>query len=230
MSNYAAPQQRVENVPYHSLDEMHRFGRRWRDELRGRWFTVPKLSGFCLLMKRDVYEKIVGLDERFGLGFFDDDDLAERARRARFELAVAHDLFVHHFGSRTFAGNGIDTETLLDENAERFAARWGKTKPNGPRVALEPWSSWPEFFADSQRAFARRVDDGTSAPRARPRWLSPRPEAGHTSALEGSAGIARGACDRCRCGSGRDQTQSRKNRKKWEIIGVLADQRWDRRD
>ena len=28
-------------------------------------------------------------------------DLAERARRAGFELAVAHDLFVHHFGSRT---------------------------------------------------------------------------------------------------------------------------------
>ena len=27
-------------------------------------------------MTRDVYEKIGGLDERFGLGFFDDDDLA----------------------------------------------------------------------------------------------------------------------------------------------------------
>jgi hypothetical protein len=53
-------------------------------------------------MKREVYEKIGGLDERFGLGFFDDDDLAERARRAGFELAVARDLFIHHFGSHTF--------------------------------------------------------------------------------------------------------------------------------
>ena len=97
----------------------------WRDEHRGQWFTVPKLSGFCLLMKRAVYEAIGGLDERFGLGFFDDDDLAERARRAGFELAVAHDLFVHHFGSRTFAGNGVDAEKLLDENARRFAAKWG---------------------------------------------------------------------------------------------------------
>ena len=34
------------------------------------------------------------LDERFKLGFFDDDDLGHRARRAGFELAVAHDLFV----------------------------------------------------------------------------------------------------------------------------------------
>ena len=36
-----------------------------------------------------------------------------------------HDLFVHHFGSRTFAGNGVDAEKLLDENAGRFAAKWG---------------------------------------------------------------------------------------------------------
>ena len=79
---------------------------RWREEHRGQWFTAGKLSGFCLLMKRAVYEAIGGLDEQFGLGFFDDDDLAERARRAGFELAVAHDLFVHHFGSRTFQGTG----------------------------------------------------------------------------------------------------------------------------
>jgi Glycosyl transferase family 2/Glycosyltransferase like family 2 len=170
MSNYAAAPQLVENVPYHSLDEMHRFARTWRDEHRGRWFTVPKLSGFCLLMTRAVYDKIGGLDERFGLGVFDDDDLAERARRAGIELAVVHDLFVHHFGSRTFAGSGIDAEKLFDENAGRFVAKWGKRALSGRRVALEPWSSGPEllpeFLADSQRAFARHVDDGTSARRA----------------------------------------------------------------
>ena len=110
MSNYAAPPQLVEDVPYRELDGMRCFARGWREEHRGKWFTVRKLSGFCLLMTRDVYQAVGGLDERFGLGFFDDDDLAERARRAGFELAVAHDLFVHHFGSRTFVGNGVDAE------------------------------------------------------------------------------------------------------------------------
>jgi hypothetical protein len=38
----------------------------------------------CLLIKRAVCNAIDGLDERFGLGMLDDDDLAARARRAGF--------------------------------------------------------------------------------------------------------------------------------------------------
>jgi len=137
MSNYASPPQLVEKVTYSNLDEMQAFARRWRDEHRGQWFTTGKLSGFCLLMKRAVYETIGGLDEQFGLGFFDDDDLAERARRAGLELAVAHDLFIHHFGSRTFQGNGIDAERLLQENSDKFAHEWGLPDV-GQRVILRP--------------------------------------------------------------------------------------------
>ena len=71
---------------------------------------------------------------------------------------MAQDLFVHHFGSRTFQGNGVDAGKLLDENARRFAAKWGLKKTNGKPVALRPWSASPGFFADSQREFAREVD------------------------------------------------------------------------
>jgi hypothetical protein len=75
---------------------------------------VPKLSGFCVLMKRAVYDAVGGLDER--------------ARRVGFALAVAKDLFIHHFGSRTFVGNGIDAESLLEENARRFTDNWGRIR------------------------------------------------------------------------------------------------------
>jgi O-antigen biosynthesis protein len=149
MSNYAAPPQLVDRVPYRDVRDMHVFAQRWRDEHRGKWFTVPKLSGFCLLMKRDVYDAVGGLDERFGLGFFDDDDLAERARRAGFELAVAYDSFVHHFGSRTFAGNGIDAGKLLDENARRFAEKWRLNGATGKRVALKPFINSGSRNSDS---------------------------------------------------------------------------------
>jgi GT2 family glycosyltransferase len=140
MSNYAAPPQLVERVDYRDLGEMDRFAVRWREEHRGRWFTVERLVGFCLLIKRGVVEAIGGLDERFGLGLFDDDDLALRARRAGFKLAVAQDLFVHHYGSRTFAGSGVDTEALLRENHSRFAAKWGEPASGRQAVSLRPWS------------------------------------------------------------------------------------------
>ena len=152
MSNYAAPPQLVESVPYRDVAEMPEFARRWRDEHLGKWFIVPKLSGFCLLMKRAVYDKIGGLDERFGLGFFDDDDLAERARRAGFELAVAHDLFVHHFGSRTFAGNGINAGKLLEENARRFAEKWGQRESRLRRFSLTPFVERVRENSDLLRA------------------------------------------------------------------------------
>jgi len=157
MSNYAAPPQLVEGVPYSDLAEMHRFARRWRDEHRSQWFTVPKVSGFCLLMKRAVYDAICWLDERFGIGFFDDDDLAERARRGGYALAVANDLFVHHFGSRTFVCNGIDAEALLEENARRFADKWGGGAPHGRRVVLQPWSGGEPSHSKTENGISRKA-------------------------------------------------------------------------
>ena len=65
------------------------------------------------------------LDEGFGLGFFDDDDLCLRARRAGFRLAVALDCYVHHFGSRTFRSLGINTTQQLEQNLALYRAKWG---------------------------------------------------------------------------------------------------------
>jgi len=36
------------------MADTHSLAPRWRDEHRGQWFTVPKLSGFCSLMQRAV--------------------------------------------------------------------------------------------------------------------------------------------------------------------------------
>ena len=140
MSNYATPPQLVEAVPYSDLDAMHRFAAQWRNEHRGQWQTVAKLSGFCLLIKRRVLDAVGGLDERFGIGLCDDDDLAIRVQQAGFSLALAHDLFVHHFGSRTFIGAGIDASALLAENHQKLTAKWGMDERAGREVGLRSWS------------------------------------------------------------------------------------------
>jgi O-antigen biosynthesis protein len=164
MSNYVSPPQLIGDLPYRDLDAMHAFAGNWRAEHWGKWFTAPKLSGFCVLMTRAVYDAVGGLDERFGLRLFDDDDLAMRARRAGFELAVAHDLFVHHFGSRTFAGNGIDAEALLRANERRFADKWGQEIPRGRRVALSDGTRPRPTHTSSKRP---RVNPRESCTRSR---------------------------------------------------------------
>jgi GT2 family glycosyltransferase len=120
MSNYAAPPQLVDTVPYRigprrhvrahggpewlvDTEAVHAFARQLREEQRGKWLEAERLGGFCLLVKREVLKRIGPLESNLGLGLFDTDVLSVKARAAGFNLAVCRDLFVHHFGTRTFA-------------------------------------------------------------------------------------------------------------------------------
>jgi GT2 family glycosyltransferase/tetratricopeptide (TPR) repeat protein len=134
-SNYANPPQLVA-PDYEDLRGLETFALGRRREFAGRALRVERLAGFCLLVRRAVLESVGNLDERFGLGFFDDDDLCVRAREAGFGLRVALDIYVHHFGSRTFAGLGIDCERQLKENFTRFRAKWGPARAAGYYL---PW-------------------------------------------------------------------------------------------
>jgi glycosyltransferase involved in cell wall biosynthesis len=125
MSNYAPDPQRV-IVPYEGTEGIDAYAALRRHEFGGKALGVQRLTGFCLLARRGVLERIGGFDEQYALGFFEDDDLCVRARQAGFHLFVASDVFIHHFGSRTFAGLGIDCTEQLNANLERFRAKWGE--------------------------------------------------------------------------------------------------------
>lgn len=134
VSNYTTAWQMLPEVPYlryeggtqHcDLAAMHHFARSRARLIPGQSRPVDQLAGFCMLIRRAVLDKIGGLDDRFRIGFFEDSDYAFRARIAGFELRCAEDVFVHHFGSRTFAGAKLDTERLLRENGGKFKEKWG---------------------------------------------------------------------------------------------------------
>jgi GT2 family glycosyltransferase len=122
MSNYASPPQLVETVPYRTssnprtsavtsgamaiidVDAIEQFAEKVQTEFKGRFVNVDRLGGFCLLIKRVVLDKIgPKLNEWTDLGLFDSDILSVKAREADYSLAVCRDLFIHHFGTRTFA-------------------------------------------------------------------------------------------------------------------------------
>jgi GT2 family glycosyltransferase len=127
MSNYAAPPQLVETVPYRlgrrkdgqliDVSAVQGFARDFAGQHRGKWMQVERLGGFCLLMRRAVLDRVgSALDEWTDLGLFDTDILSAKAHQAGFSAVCCRDLFIHHFGTRTFAHG---------------APQVGKDSPNG---------------------------------------------------------------------------------------------------
>jgi len=135
VTNWAAPSQQVE-AGYEDLSGLESFAeQRWTeygDTLR----HAEMLIGFCMLIRRDVIDTIGLFDEAYGVGNFEDNDLSLRASLAGFKLGIADGVYLHHFGGRTFAGEGFDYGALMQENHRRFLAKWGDL--------IEPAGAGPE--------------------------------------------------------------------------------------
>ena len=92
---------------------------------------VNVVGFFCTAMPRVVFETVGGLDERFGLGFFEDDDYCRRVAEAGYRITIAEDVFVHHHLSASF--DLLDRErrqALFDRNKALYEEKWGEWTPH----------------------------------------------------------------------------------------------------
>ncbi|HYJ85624.1 MAG TPA: glycosyltransferase, partial [Pyrinomonadaceae bacterium] len=114
------------DVGYTSLDDMPAWAANFVKEHPGKVFSIPMLAMFCVAMRREVFQKVGFLDERFGLGLFEDDDYTHRIKAHGFRVACAADVFIHHFGQASFKKlleNG-EYQQLFDENRRRYEQKW----------------------------------------------------------------------------------------------------------
>jgi GT2 family glycosyltransferase len=123
-SNVVASEQ-ILAVPYADDVAMHRFAAERRRALRGRGYVAHRVVGFCLCLDRAVIDGIGGFDPRYGLGNFEDDDLAVRIRAAGWGIFVCDDVFIHHFGSVSFKANALDHRAHMERNWNAFCEKWG---------------------------------------------------------------------------------------------------------
>jgi GT2 family glycosyltransferase len=121
------------DAPYSRYGEMVQLAARRTREHAGVAFDIDVATLFCAAMRRDVYQRVGNLDERFEVGLFEDDDYSARVREAGYRVVCAEDAFVHHFGEATF-GELVPTgryAELFQANKSRFDEKWGVTwKPH----------------------------------------------------------------------------------------------------
>ncbi|MGE3632689.1 MAG: glycosyltransferase family 2 protein, partial [Sandaracinaceae bacterium] len=106
---------------YRGLAELLRFSA----ERRGPPVEVDKLSLACAAIRKGTFDGVGGLDEGYGLGLFEDDELCRSLRARGGRILLVGDAYVHHHGSLTFDTLGSAARIARFEiNRHRFEQRW----------------------------------------------------------------------------------------------------------
>lgn len=114
-------------VEYTDIDGMAEFAKKHCSETRGKVFEISMLAFLCVALRRAVYNEVGPLDERFGIGMFEDDDYALRLKARGYKILCAEDVFVHHWGSASFSKmDATDFWTLFKHNLTQFEEKWGQ--------------------------------------------------------------------------------------------------------
>ncbi|WP_343066721.1 glycosyltransferase [Dissulfurirhabdus thermomarina] len=150
MTNEISGPQRVPEPGYRTLEELPAYAAAFREAHRHRRIPCRRIVGFCMLFRRELVERIGPLDERFGTGNFEDDDFCLRAAVAGYRNLIAGDVFIHHYGSRSFAGNRVDYASSMAGNRDRFREKWERVnlaEPQGRAAYCNAAVERAEFLA-----------------------------------------------------------------------------------
>lgn len=90
---------------------------------KGRYMEMNQCFGFCMLIKREVVDRIGLLDERFGIGGYDDTDYSMRAWQAGWRCASVHSSYVYHKEHASFDAMG-DRRRLVSAGEEEYFRKW----------------------------------------------------------------------------------------------------------
>jgi GT2 family glycosyltransferase len=123
-SNQIAGLQRVPNAP--GMDERgaaRRWAAEWTAAAEDRTWQTARLVGFCLLARRETFERVGGFDQGFGIGNYEDDELGNRIQGQGGTLRVADGSVVLHHGSATFKELGLDYASIMHAAARHLGTR-----------------------------------------------------------------------------------------------------------
>ena len=146
MTNRISGYQMDPTAKYSNQLELRKFAINYRKKNLNKWLEVRRVAGFCMLIKREVVDKIGGLDPLFGVGNCEDDDYCLRASKAGYRTVIAQDVFIHHYGGGSFLANGKENYlSILEKNSRVFKEKWGISPIEWWRDRKEPTKLAPVY-------------------------------------------------------------------------------------
>jgi hypothetical protein len=124
MTNYISGEQLIA-TSYSNTEEMHRFAEVFNQPNPRSWKRTARITGFCLLFRRQLFERLGFFDEGFEIGNCEDDDFCLRVRLLGHELVIAGDVFIHHVGSVSMKALGSEMGEVYGRNLDYFSKKWG---------------------------------------------------------------------------------------------------------
>ncbi len=115
------------DIPYQTYGEFQAVARSQGERHDGERLPIRMPMMFCVAFRRDTYERLGPLDERYEVGMFEDEDYALRAKAAGLHVAWTPEVYVHH-AYHASIGKLLPTGEymrLVKLNQGRFEEKWG---------------------------------------------------------------------------------------------------------
>lgn len=151
----------IKGVTRDTLQQVFQFADSWRETHKGNIESTPMLGFFCVLGPISVFRKIGLLDEAFGVGMYEDDDYCVRARQLGFDIKIARDVFVHHWGSASFSR--LKRESLMNlmaKNREYYERKHNIIWPTYSTTLVDALCFEAEWMATHPSPLADRAYQG----------------------------------------------------------------------
>ncbi len=124
VAGLANPQERK---LYHTANrDWDSYARRLAEKHRREIIEIDYASGFCMMIRRELVEKIGKFDEIFGMGYYEDEDYSRRALVAGYRCIRVMDALVLHHVSASFGKKPLEKRKLSERNRKIYEQRWGR--------------------------------------------------------------------------------------------------------
>ena len=120
----ANPQERQLRNVAHS--DWNAYAQELSEKHRHQIIEIDYASGFCMMIRRELADRIGKFDEIFGMGYYEDEDFSRRALAIGYRCIRVLDALVLHHVSVSFGKDVNQKRRLGDKNRLIYENRWGR--------------------------------------------------------------------------------------------------------